>query len=292
MVRRIEAQYATSERVAALHTEIYELRVALQREARRVDYALAELEGLASLRDEFHQARRTEEYRRAFTDPEPLVSVCVTTYNRSSLLIDRCITSLREQSYRNLQIIVSGDHCTDDTAERLAKVGDPRIEFYNLDRRMPYPPPGKERWLVAGSHAGNLGRSRVKGQFVTHLDEDDTFDQRRIEIVLAAAQQNEADFVWHKFWYQQMDTSWLEWGNGKLELGQVGLGMIFYHRFFSKLPANVYAYRLDEPGDWNFIRRIMYFRPKLLFIPEALTRYYKYPANDTRQQTIDHEFLD
>ena len=50
---------------------------------------------------------------------DPLVSVYVPTYNRADLLMERAVGSILAQTYRNFELIVVGDHCTDDTAERL-----------------------------------------------------------------------------------------------------------------------------------------------------------------------------
>src|SRR5436309_477347 len=40
---------------------------------------------------------------------QPLVSVCVATYNRARLLVERCISSVLQQTYANLELIVVGD---------------------------------------------------------------------------------------------------------------------------------------------------------------------------------------
>lgn len=272
---------AFEERFAALQAK-------LEHEQGRLDYALGELEGLAPLREAFFRARKTEGYQQAFTEKQPLVTVCITTYNRATLLVERAIQSLRTQSYRNLQILVVGDCCTDDTGRQLAAVNDSRIEFHNLEQRQPYPRPGRDRWHVAGTYPGNAARQFIRGRFITHLDDDDTYDPDRVQILVEAAQQNRADFLWHKFWHQQPDSSWMLYGSEKLERGQVGLGMIFYHAFFLQLPADIYAYRAGEPGDWNRIRRIKYFRPNMKFIDRPLT-YYHYRDRDEEAVISEHD---
>lgn len=279
-------------RLDQLQQENAELRALIRHEALRLDFALGEIEGLAALREEFQAARKTPEYQAAFTEAEPLVSVCVITLNRSQLLIERCIASLQAQTYKNLQIIVVGDHCTDDTAERLAQVGDSRIEFHNLESRSVYPAPGRDRWLVAGTTPGNAARSLARGRFITHLDEDDTYDPERIEIAVNTAQRTWADFVWHKFFFQQPDGTWKVWGNGSVEYSQIGMGMILYHSFFARLPADLYAYRVGEPGDWNLIRRMKYLRPRMQFIDQPLTYYYRLPAREPFVAHPDETYLD
>ena len=44
----------------------------------------------------------------------PLVSICIPTYN-GKRYIDQCISSAMNQSYNNIEIIISDDQSTDDT---------------------------------------------------------------------------------------------------------------------------------------------------------------------------------
>jgi hypothetical protein len=208
----------------------------------RIEAALFHSEGLVQLRDEFLRAKCTSEYQAVFDRDDPLVSICVTTMNRAELLVERAVTSLCAQSYRNLQIIIVGDHCTDDTAERIAQLRDSRISFVNRAKRGPYPRPGSDRWRVAGTHPANQALGLVKGHFVTHLDEDDAFEPRRIEILLQKIREVRADLVFHPFWWQQADGGWLEAGNGNFVHGQTGTGMVLYHSYLARVPWDVCAY--------------------------------------------------
>src|SRR5579862_1551294 len=64
-----------------------------------------------------------------------LISITCPTFNRGRLFVERTLPSVLNQSYRNFQLIVVGDHCTDDTAERMAEVRDSRVHFINLPVR-------------------------------------------------------------------------------------------------------------------------------------------------------------
>ncbi|MDQ0512166.1 glycosyltransferase family 2 protein [Ancylobacter amanitiformis] len=261
-------------------------------ERSRIDYALGTLEGMEALRLELIEARTTPEFQAAYEEDEPLITVCTGTAGRPDLLIDRCLSSLRAQTYTNLQILVIGDGCIDDTGERIAALGDPRIEFVNLPERGPYPKPGVERWNVAGMNAANASNRLSRGQFIAFLDDDDSCETNRIEMLLAAARAQRAEFLWHPFWYLQRDGSWQRWGNGRLEHTQITNSSVFYHRFFTKLPWDINAYRIAEPGDWNRFRKIKYLRPRLAFVDEPLTWYHR---SYESQEFAPHEgerFLD
>jgi glycosyl transferase family 2 len=293
-IAQIAALSARLERAEAL---IGHVAGGLRFEQYRIEAALFCAEGLTSLREEFLQAKATAEYQAVFDNDNPLVSVCVTTMNRGDLLVERALASLRAQSYRNLQIVVVGDHCTDDTAERIAGLGDSRISFINLPKRGPYPRPGSDhwgtdRWRVAGTHPANRALALVEGQFVTHLDEDDTFEPQRIEILLQKIREARADLVFHPFWHQQPDGGWVEFGNGSFEHVQTGTGMIFYHRYLARVPWDVYAYRFAEPGDWNRLRKFKMMRARIEYVPLPLTRYYRIPARGAFVAEEGEQFLE
>ncbi|RYH14080.1 MAG: glycosyltransferase family 2 protein, partial [Alphaproteobacteria bacterium] len=261
-------------------------------EQARLDWSLGAVEGFAAAIEDYHAIRRTKAYQAAFEAADPLVSVCVATVNRAEMLVDRALASLQAQTHRNLQIVVVGDHCTDDTARRIAALGDDRIVFANLPERGPYPPPGIDRWRVAGSNAMNHALSLCKGDFVTHLDDDDRMTADKIATMVAAARDNRADFLWHSFWYEHRDGRWEALGNGKLELGQVTTGSIFYHGYFARFGWDVHAYRLGEPGDWNRLRKIKMLRPRLHYVDRSLLFHHVEQAQPIFTSQDGERFLD
>jgi Glycosyl transferase family 2 len=263
-----------SARIQHIENRMLHLASIVELERHRTDYALLAVDGMLQEIELYHGTRATADYNRVFRQQAPLVSICVSTMNRSDILIERCLKSLVNQSYRNIQIIVVGDHCTDDTGSRIARLRDDRISFHNLSSRGPYPPPGTDRWMVAGTNAINAAMSMCEGQFVTHLDDDDAATTDRIETLVNAAQQHKADFCWHPFWCENRDGSWFRLGDGRFELAQITTGSIFYHHYFRKFPWDVFAYRTHEPGDWNRLRKIRSLRPTLHFVDRPLMFHY------------------
>jgi len=260
-----------AQRIHALHATT---ALSLREEALRIDYALGAADGILDQIDDFHKARATPEYQAAFTTTNPLVSVCVATANRPDLLVTRCLASLQQQTYRNLQIIVVGDNCIDETPERVAALKDDRISFFNMPERGPYPPPGKARWQVAGTYPVNKAMSLSEGLFITHLDDDDRAEPDRIELLVRAAQENKADLCYHPFHFEAPDGGWMIIGDGTFEHRQLTTGSIFYHRHLARWPWDPFAYRSHEPGDWNRLRKIAVLRPRLHFVNKPLTYHY------------------
>jgi hypothetical protein len=267
-----------------------ESQLVLERD--RIDWVLGVAEGVSAAIEAYQKERRTSAYWSAYDRPEPLVSICVATTNRSDLLIERAMKSLASQSYRNMQIIVVGDRCTDDTQRRLVALRDSRICFVNRTERGPYPPPGTDRWRVAGSNAMNHGLSLCEGNFITHLDDDDMMTSDRIETLVMAARSQRADLLWHSFWYERSDGSWVTLGNGEFAVNQVTTGSIFYHRYFARFPWDIRAYRISEPGDWNRFRKLKLLRPRLHFVKQPLLFHFAERSQPVFMRQDGEQYLD
>nr|WP_314075900.1 glycosyltransferase [uncultured Roseococcus sp.] len=282
MLQRIEA---LEQRIAHV-----EGQCALERD--RVDWALALHEGLPEQIAAYQAARALPDYWAAYDASAPLVSIVIATADRTATLLERAIPSALAQTHRNLQIVVIGDCAPSETERGLAAFQDCRIQFFNRAERGPYPPPGRDRWRVGGCIAMNEGLALSEGAFVTHLDDDDTMEPHRIEALLSAAREARADFLWHALRFQLLDGSWLELGNGVLEVGEVGTPSIFYHRYFARIPWDLQAYRASEPGDWNRLRKIKALRPRLHYVPEVLASHFADPLPPPFRPLPGERFLD
>src|SRR3989304_3625158 len=98
---------------------------------------------------------------------EPLISVILPTYNRSTLL-GEAVESVRRQSYRHWELVVIDDGSFDDTPTTLAKVEDDRLRILRLDHT---DNPARVR---------NAGLAEARGRFVAFLDDDDLWDHSKL----------------------------------------------------------------------------------------------------------------
>ena len=133
-----------------------------------------------------------------YQDPNqtPLVSVCVPTYNRGSILIERAVTDVLAQTYKNLELVIVGDHCTDNTAELIADIKDSRVRFHNLPTRdRKYPQTIENHWFVGGAIPGNKAMQIARGDWIARIDDDDNWTPDHIEKLLRFAQQGQFEFV-------------------------------------------------------------------------------------------------
>jgi glycosyltransferase involved in cell wall biosynthesis len=110
-----------------------------------------------------------------------LVSVIVPIYNTEKYL-NRCIDSIINQSYKNLEIILIDDGSTDNSfylCKEYAKE-DKRISFYHQ----------KNKGL---SFTRNKGISLSKGMIISFIDSDDFVDQEFIKILIDNMEKENAD---------------------------------------------------------------------------------------------------
>lgn len=114
----------------------------------------------------------------------PLVSVIVPVYNVERYL-DACISSIVEQTYRNLDIIivddVSPDRCP-ELCDRWA-AGDTRIRVVHRERN------------GGLSAARNSGIDVMRGEYVSFVDSDDVIAPEMIETLVSDAVSHDADIV-------------------------------------------------------------------------------------------------
>jgi glycosyltransferase involved in cell wall biosynthesis len=225
--------------------------------------------------DAIDELRTSAHYAEAFCAPNPLVSVCIATYNRASLLVERSVRSVLSQTYHNMQLIVVGDGCTDETEKRMARIRDDRVIFVNLPKRGEYPEVPEWRWMVAGTVPVNHALTLASGQFITHLDDDDEFLPQRIEVLISFAQTNRCEFVWHPFYCESMRGRWELKQCLDFSAGNVTTSSVLYHAWLKCIPWDIHAYRYREPGDWNRFRKFKYLGVRAMRFSTPLLRHYR-----------------
>jgi glycosyltransferase involved in cell wall biosynthesis len=65
----------------------------------------------------------------------PAVTVCIPTYNRRELLA-ASLRSVLDQSFQDIEIIVSDNASTDDTADFVRSLNDPRVRYDRLEENI------------------------------------------------------------------------------------------------------------------------------------------------------------
>jgi glycosyltransferase involved in cell wall biosynthesis len=112
-----------------------------------------------------------------------LISIVVPVYN-SEKYLEKCLVSLINQTYKNIEIIVINDGSTDgslDIAKQLAK-RDSRVKVYSK----------KNGGL---SSARNHGIEKASGEYIGFVDSDDYIDCNMYSYLYDALEKNIHKFL-------------------------------------------------------------------------------------------------
>lgn len=113
----------------------------------------------------------------------PLITVIVPAYNIENF-IERCLMSIINQSYKNLEIIVVNDGSTDKTREIIEKLmmKDNRIFLVNQNN-------------FGASNARNVGIKKASGEYIGFVDGDDTIEPDMYDFLLNLILENKTDIA-------------------------------------------------------------------------------------------------
>jgi len=96
------------------------------------------------------------------------ISVIIPTYNRKNL-IENAITSVLNQTYKNLEVLIIDDGSTDNTKEIIDKFSDKRVKYIKLKENL------------GSSNARNIGIKMATGKYISFQDSDDIFYPNKLE---------------------------------------------------------------------------------------------------------------
>ena len=122
-----------------------------------------------------------------------LVSVIVPIYNVEKYL-ERCIESIRKQSYTDIEIILVDDGSSDGSSDICDKYieKDDRISVLHK----------KNGGL---GDARNVGLEKAKGKYILFGDSDDRIHEKLVEETVKEAEKNQADIVIFDYIGEEMD---------------------------------------------------------------------------------------
>ncbi|MCY6482757.1 glycosyltransferase [Clostridium aestuarii] len=117
----------------------------------------------------------------------PLVSICIPVYNGEKFINQAIITAL-QQSYENIEIIISDNCSTDNTVKIIESFNDRRIKLHKNSSNDGY--------------LANLNKclSMANGKYVKYLFADDILEKDNVKILTEIIEQNpDVNFVANNF---------------------------------------------------------------------------------------------
>lgn len=173
------------------------------------------------------------------SNPTPLVSIYITTFNRC-LLLERALNSVLSQTYTNIEVLIIDDASTDGSKEYVNKnFNDSRVQYFLL-------PENK-----GACHARNIGINEAKGEFITGLDSDDIFETWHIHALLL--QFNSARSFICTTYANSQDTSGI-YDSNDLIWDNIAGNQFFALR--SRVQATLFDEHLESAQDLDIMLRL------------------------------------
>lgn len=200
----------------------------------------------------------------------PRVSVIIPTHNRGEML-RRAIDSVLNQTYRDLELIVIADGCTDNTDEIVAAYNDSRMKFFVHEKSR------------GASAARNTGIRASTGQYIAFLDDDDEWLPDKLKAQVAAIEKSPPEVGLVYSWIE-----YIEDGTKKSIRAPELRGDIFVEMLDKQAITNSSALLIKRevldavPGfdeelprgnDGDFIRRITQYY-HVDYVPRVLARIH------------------
>lgn len=220
---------------------------------------------------------------------EQKVSIVIPVYNMGKKLV-KCVETLMNQTYQNLEIILIDDGSKDNSFQICQDLArrDYRVKAFHQENQGAGP-------------ARNYGIEQASGKYVYFPDADDYLEQNAIELMLQNIVSTESDLI--VFGYKKVNQNGQECGVKQYEpvvLAGDGIRKDYanfitleakmsiqgapWNKLFSMEVINKYGIRypsLRRHQDEGFIGRYMTYAKRISFMSEVLYTYY---VNDLKTE--------
>jgi glycosyltransferase involved in cell wall biosynthesis len=208
-----------------------------------------------------------------------MLSVCLATYNGEDFVV-RQLQSVLKQLNDSDQVVVVDDCSKDQTVSLIKETFGDRVEVY-----------------VNASNSGPVKSfekaiSLAKGDIVFLCDQDDVWEEGKVERVVNAFYNQDADLVIHDAYVvdgnlQIIHSSWNQYNNNQVNQGIMGNikknaftgAMMAFKKelvpFFLPLPSTI------EMHDQWIALAAMLNKKKIVTIQEPLMKYVRHGGNVT-----------
>lgn len=160
---------------------------AVERGVRPAHFAVDPGENLAAWIEWHSEIRPSMEEPGTRSEPGPVVSVCLSHFNRPELL-RQALASIERQDYRNLEVVLVDDASSKPEAIAYIDSLEPLFEArgWQLIRNA--------REMFVGA-ARNLAARRARGDYLKFMDDDNFAKPEEISTFVGVAQRTAADIV-------------------------------------------------------------------------------------------------
>lgn len=202
---------------------------------------------------------------------DKLISVIIPVFNNEERIV-RCISSVLQQSYGNIELVIVNDGSTDGSEEKIKSVDDGRMRYIFQENAGP-------------SVARNRGLDVAKGEYIMFVDSDDYIERDMIESLYSAAVDFDAEIVTCNIRKKRAEHTFVEvkepyvgqmtWQEFYVNfLLHNGLCSLWNKLFKKSLFHNIRLYediRLGE--DSSALLRVLSSAARIAHVPQALYVY-------------------
>jgi glycosyltransferase involved in cell wall biosynthesis len=210
-----------------------------------------------------------------------IVSIIIPVYNCEKMIVST-LRSIKQQTYKFLEILVVNDGSTDSTAEIVAThiKEDARIQLITIENSGP-------------ANARNAGLQKAQGDYVMFVDGDDVIEKNAVERALQAAYKSNCDLVIFGYSIIYKDKELIHYGLDT-EIGsseQLGewLSKLYVHNLLNQIWNKLYRREvLRQAGlrfpnfrygeDRLFVFSFLQQTNRICVIKDSLYRYHQNPG--------------
>jgi hypothetical protein len=221
------------------------------------------------------ELRSQPDYELAFTEPEPLVTILVPTYDNWRGLRDRALPSVLSQTYTNWECVVVGDAAPAETREVVASFEDSRLRFVNLPYRGPYPDRKEDAWLISGTNPYNTAMRLAKGRWIGATGDDDALMPAHVESLLALAKEDHVELAYGQLRFRYPDRPDELIGVGPPpRLATWGVQASLFHACLAFMPLLYSDWLFSVPNDWSWGERLLRIGVRFAMLDSPVVDYY------------------
>ena len=126
------------------------------------------------------------------------ISIVISVYNAERYL-DKCLESIKEQSYNNWQAIIVNDGSTDNSNKIIEKWCNIDDRFVNINQKNMGPGAARNKGIKYALESNYNG-------YLTFIDADDYFKENGLEALLSPFINKKVDVTWAEFEVVKLDN--------------------------------------------------------------------------------------
>jgi glycosyltransferase involved in cell wall biosynthesis len=215
----------------------------------------------------------------------PLVSIVIPVWNEEKYIND-CLESIKNQSFKNFECILTNDGSSDDSASIIKKFCEQDTRFILINT--------EHKGII---HAINFGLKRSKGMLIARMDADDLMPVKRLELQVAeCVKRGDHSFITGKielFSQLPISAGFLDYQNW---LNSLNEPIDFINNQFMECVVAAPSWMMHRqdvfelglfrenvhPEDFDFTLRALAHGIKIFSIPETVLFWREYPERSSR----------